>query len=61
MVAAHGWDIAGVLQACMQAAFIEREGQSIDPLYHNPPFVIKNLIEVEYSIIAHHKYKKHEA
>ena len=55
MVAAHGWDIAGVLQACMQAAFIEREGQSIDPLYHNPPFVIKNLIEVEYSIITHHK------
>jgi len=55
LVAANGWDIASVLQAGSQADFIERGGQSLDPLYHNLPFVIKNLIEVEYSIITQHK------
>jgi 2-haloacid dehalogenase len=45
MVAAHGWDIAGALQAGLQAAFIERKGQSLYPLAPNPRFVCKDLIE----------------
>ncbi|CAN5443426.1 haloacid dehalogenase type II [soil metagenome] len=55
LVAAHGWDIAGALQAGMQAAFIEREGQSLYPLASKPQFIGKNLIEVSNSIIAHYK------
>ena len=55
LIAAHGWDIAGALQAGMQAAFIEREGQSLYPLAHKPQFTGKNLIEVSKSIIAHYK------
>lgn len=55
LIAAHGWDIAGALQAGMQAAFIERDGQSLYPLAAKPPFIGKNLIEVSNSIIAHYK------
>lgn len=55
LIAAHGWDIAGALQAGMQAAFIEREGQSLYPLAAKPLFIGKNLIEVSNSIIAHYK------
>ena len=55
LIAAHGWDIAGALQAGMQTAFIEREGQSLYPLAAKPSFIGKNLIEVSNSIIAHYK------
>jgi len=55
LIAAHGWDIAGALQAGMQAAFIEREGQSLYPLASSPQFIGKDLIEVSNSIIAHYK------
>ena len=46
LVAAHGWDIAGALQAGLQAAFIERKGQSLYTLSPSPQIVGKNLIEV---------------
>ena len=46
LVAAHGWDIAGALQAGLQAAFIERKGQSLYALSPKPQIVGKNLIEV---------------
>jgi 2-haloacid dehalogenase len=55
LVAAHGWDIAGALQAGMQAAFIERDGQSLYPLASKPQFIGKDLIDVSKSIIAHFK------
>jgi 2-haloacid dehalogenase len=55
LIAAHGWDIAGALQAGMQAAFIEREGQSLYLLAPTPQFTGKDLIEVSNSIIAHYK------
>ena len=60
LVAAHGWDVAGALQAGMQAAFIERKGQSLYPLAPKPQFKGKNLIEVANSIIVYYK-KRHEA
>lgn len=55
LIAAHGWDIAGALAAGMQAAFIDREGQSLYPLASKPQFIGKDLIEVANSMIAHYK------
>ncbi len=52
MVAAHGWDITGALQAGMQAAFIQRKGQSLYPLSPKPQFVGKDLVEVAEGIIG---------
>ncbi len=51
MVAAHGWDIAGAMQAGLQAAFIERKGQSLYPLASNPQFVCEDLVEFANAII----------
>ena len=36
LIAAHGWDITGALQAGLQAAFISREGQVQYPLAPQP-------------------------
>ena len=55
LIAAHGWDIAGALQAGMQAAFIERKGQSLYPLSPKPAFTGKDLVEIANKIIAHYK------
>jgi len=55
MVAAHGWDIAGALQAGMQTAFIERKGQSLYPLVAKPQLFGKDLDEIATSIISHYK------
>lgn len=55
LVAAHGWDIAGALQAGLQTAFIERKGQSLYPLAAKPDFTAKDLTELANSIISHYK------
>lgn len=55
MVAAHGWDIAGALQAGMQTAFIERKGQSLYPLVAKPQLFGRDLDEIATSIISHYK------
>lgn len=55
LIAAHGWDIAGALRANLQAAFIEREGQSLYPLSQKPQFAGKNLEEVANSLIERFK------
>lgn len=54
LVAAHGWDIAGALQAGMQAAFIEREGQSLYPLSPRPGLIAKDILDFAKKIIAHY-------
>jgi 2-haloacid dehalogenase len=51
MVAAHGWDIAGALASGMQAAFIERKGQSLYSLSPKPQYTGKDLVEVAKAII----------
>lgn len=51
IVAAHGWDIAGALQAGMQAAFIERKGQSLYSLAAKPQYIGKDLAEIAQAII----------
>jgi 2-haloacid dehalogenase len=53
MVAAHGWDIAGALQAGMKAAFVERKGQSLYPLSPTPQYIGKDLVEIAKAIIKH--------
>ena len=55
LVAAHGWDIAGALQAGLQAAFIERKGQALYPLAAKPNFTAKDLTDLANSIISHYK------
>ncbi|HWJ26690.1 MAG TPA: haloacid dehalogenase type II [Flavisolibacter sp.] len=55
LVAAHGWDIAGAMQAGLQAAFVERKGQSLYPLAQKPQFTGKDLIKVANGIISHYK------
>ncbi len=52
MVAAHGWDIAGALHSGLQAAFIERPGQSLYPLSPAPQFKGKTLVDVAKLIIS---------
>ena len=51
LIAAHGWDIAGALAAGLQAAFIERKGQSLYPLAPRPQYIGKDLIEVAQAIV----------
>lgn len=51
LVAAHGWDIAGALEASMQAAFIERKGQALYPLAAKPQYKGKDLVEIASGII----------
>jgi 2-haloacid dehalogenase len=51
MVAAHGWDIAGAMQAGLKAAFVKRKGQSLYPLSAMPVFMGKDLIEIANAII----------
>ncbi len=55
LIAAHGWDISGAMQAGLQAAFIERKGQSLYPLAAKPNFTAKDLIELANSIISYYK------
>lgn len=51
MVAAHGWDIAGALNAGLQAAFIARKGQALYPLAPKPKFTGSTLLDVAKKII----------
>ncbi|MEO7801962.1 MAG: hypothetical protein ABIR81_08185 [Ginsengibacter sp.] len=43
MVAAHGWDRAGAMQAELQDAFIERKGHSLYPLLAKLQYIGKDL------------------
>ncbi len=55
LVAAHSWDIAGALAAGMQAAFIERKGQSLYPLASKPQYLGKDLVAFAHEIIDSNK------
>lgn len=46
MVAAHGWDIAGIKAAGMKAVFISRPGKVLYPLAQRPDYIVKDLIEL---------------
>ncbi len=51
MVAAHGWDIAGAINAGCATAFVARPDQFLDPLVPAPEIVGANLHEVIARII----------
>jgi 2-haloacid dehalogenase len=51
MVAAHGWDIAGALNAGLQAAFVERKGQSLYPLSPLPQYIERDMVAIANAII----------
>lgn len=55
LVAAHGWDIAGALLAGLQAAFIERKGQSLYSLSIKPQFIGKDIEDFANKIVSHYK------
>jgi len=55
LVAAHGWDVAGALQAGMKAAFIERKGQSLYPLSAEPSFTAKDIAALAKQLIVQYK------
>ncbi|MDF7812592.1 haloacid dehalogenase type II [Hymenobacter sp. YC55] len=46
LIAAHGWDVAGALQAGLAAGFIARPGQELYPLAPAPTYQGKTLVEV---------------
>lgn len=45
-VAAHGWDMAGAIQAGLQTAFIKRQGKSLYPLAPSPTFTAGTLLDL---------------
>lgn len=51
LIAAHGWDIAGAMEAGMQAAFIKRKGSAIYPLGPAPLYNEDNLIDIAEQLI----------
>jgi 2-haloacid dehalogenase len=46
MVAAHGWDIAGIKAAGMHGVFVARPGQVLYPLAPPPDLVVEDLVEL---------------
>lgn len=52
LIAAHGWDITGALQAGLQAAFISREGQVQYPLAPEPQLKGNALTPIAEKLIA---------
>ena len=46
MVAAHGWDIAGIKASGMQGVFLARPGKALYPLAIPPDFTVKDLGEL---------------
>jgi len=51
-VAAHGWDVAGAMAAEMEAAFLDRPGQSLYPLAPEPAFIEPNLEQLASKLIT---------
>ncbi len=52
LVAAHGWDVAGAMNAGWHAAFVARPGQVLDPLFPTPDIVGNDLHDVTEQILA---------
>ncbi|MGO4906285.1 haloacid dehalogenase type II [Flavobacterium sp. W20_MBD1_R3] len=55
MIAAHGWDLAGAMNAGLKTGFIAREGQSLYSLSDNPNYVAKDIYEM--ALVLTEKYK----
>ena len=46
LVAAHGWDIAGAMQAGGKAAFVARPGAALSPAAARPDVIVADLREL---------------
>lgn len=46
LVAAHGWDIAGAMQAGCKAAFVARPGATLSPAAARPDLIVADLREL---------------
>lgn len=55
MIAAHGWDLAGAINAGLLTGFVSREGQSLYSLCDNPTYEAKDIYEMALVLIE--KYK----
>lgn len=55
MIAAHGWDLAGAINAGLQTGFVAREGQSLYSLSDNPTFQAKDIYEMALVLIEEYK------
>ena len=55
LVAAHGWDILGAMQAGCTAAFVARKGQSLFPLVKPPDVIGPDLLAVAQQIVHREK------
>lgn len=51
LIAAHGWDVTGALQAGAAAAFVARPGALLSPLAPQPDIISQDLREVASAII----------
>jgi 2-haloacid dehalogenase len=51
VVAAHGWDIVGAMQAGSAAAFVMRPGQTLYPLAPPPDIIARDVRELTTKII----------
>ena len=55
MIAAHGWDLAGAMNAGLLTGFIAREGQSLYSLSDNPTYEAKDIYQM--ALILIEKYE----
>lgn len=52
MIAAHDWDVAGAMRAGCAAAFVERPGRLLDPVFPRPDVVGSDMRAVAEAIAA---------
>lgn len=53
LIAAHGWDVAGALNAGLKAAFIDRKGKALYPLAPAPQFTGNTLVPIAEKLRNH--------
>nr|WP_315166342.1 haloacid dehalogenase type II [uncultured Flavobacterium sp.] len=55
MIAAHGWDLAGAINAGLKTGFVAREGQSLYSLSEKPTYEAKDIYEMALVLIENYK------
>lgn len=58
LVSAHGWDIAGAVNAGMQAAHIKQSKQMTYPLAPQPHYICKSVIDLADQLAAQYRNSK---
>jgi len=55
MIAAHGWDLAGAMNAGLLTAFVAREGQSLYSLSDGPTYEAKDIYQMALILIERYQ------